>query len=310
MTPEEILAQLIGGRKRIPELALEAADGESEALVEPLLRCIERCLENPAYDEESDDQRLFGFALLLLGKWREPRLYPLLIRWLSLPEEDAEGLGGDMVTEDGSRLLAAVCGEDLEPIKALILNREAYEFGRGQAVEALAILAARGEAPREAVEEYFRGLAREGLEREPNFVWGDLAVVCADLGMTSVFPELRRAYEEELIDPFCMQPKELDDVEKDPGDALSFFIERNPPITDVAREVSWWSCFAEPRRDRSPKPSERGTIIYDPMANRTEGDDAWSSVPQPYKAPGKVGRNEPCPCGSGKKYKRCCGSGR
>jgi len=21
-----------------------------------------------------------------------------------------------------------------------------------------------------------------------------------------------------------------------------------------------------------------------------------------------VGRNEPCPCGSGKKYKRCCGS--
>ena len=23
----------------------------------------------------------------------------------------------------------------------------------------------------------------------------------------------------------------------------------------------------------------------------------------------KVGRNEPCPCGSGKKYKKCCGSG-
>lgn len=26
-------------------------------------------------------------------------------------------------------------------------------------------------------------------------------------------------------------------------------------------------------------------------------------------APGpKVGRNEPCPCGSGKKFKRCCGA--
>jgi uncharacterized protein len=23
----------------------------------------------------------------------------------------------------------------------------------------------------------------------------------------------------------------------------------------------------------------------------------------------KVGRNAPCPCGSGKKYKKCCGSG-
>jgi uncharacterized protein len=26
------------------------------------------------------------------------------------------------------------------------------------------------------------------------------------------------------------------------------------------------------------------------------------------RRPGKVGRNDPCPCGSGKKYKRCCGS--
>lgn len=28
---------------------------------------------------------------------------------------------------------------------------------------------------------------------------------------------------------------------------------------------------------------------------------------QPIKAERKVGRNEPCPCGSGKKYKKCCG---
>ena len=29
--------------------------------------------------------------------------------------------------------------------------------------------------------------------------------------------------------------------------------------------------------------------------------------PAPYKAAApKVGRNEPCPCGSGKKYKQCC----
>ena len=29
--------------------------------------------------------------------------------------------------------------------------------------------------------------------------------------------------------------------------------------------------------------------------------------PQPIRAQSTVGRNEPCPCGSGKKYKRCCG---
>jgi len=29
--------------------------------------------------------------------------------------------------------------------------------------------------------------------------------------------------------------------------------------------------------------------------------------PKPTAAEKKVGRNEPCPCGSGEKYKKCCG---
>jgi SWIM/SEC-C metal-binding protein len=29
--------------------------------------------------------------------------------------------------------------------------------------------------------------------------------------------------------------------------------------------------------------------------------------PKPMEAQNKVGRNDPCPCGSGKKYKKCCG---
>ncbi len=32
-----------------------------------------------------------------------------------------------------------------------------------------------------------------------------------------------------------------------------------------------------------------------------------SQKPIPVSLPHKVGRNEPCPCGSGKKYKKCCG---
>ena len=29
--------------------------------------------------------------------------------------------------------------------------------------------------------------------------------------------------------------------------------------------------------------------------------------PEPQRAESKTGRNEPCPCGSGKKFKKCCG---
>ncbi|MCG8454421.1 MAG: YchJ family protein [Spirochaetales bacterium] len=35
-------------------------------------------------------------------------------------------------------------------------------------------------------------------------------------------------------------------------------------------------------------------------------DSEVINTPQKREAP-KVGRNDPCPCGSGKKYKKCCG---
>ena len=48
----------------------------------------------------------------------------------------------------------------------------------------------------------------------------------------------------------------------------------------------------EPKREQVAKPME----------------PAGDSVKMPVKKNEKVGRNDPCPCGSGKKYKKCCGA--
>ena len=38
-------------------------------------------------------------------------------------------------------------------------------------------------------------------------------------------------------------------------------------------------------------------------------ESAASAAPQPFVRAGeKIGRNDPCPCGSGKKYKQCHGA--
>ena len=41
---------------------------------------------------------------------------------------------------------------------------------------------------------------------------------------------------------------------------------------------------------------------------RAIGETYQDSIDEPdmLAAEGKVGRNDPCPCGSGKKYKKCC----
>ncbi len=50
---------------------------------------------------------------------------------------------------------------------------------------------------------------------------------------------------------------------------------------------------AEPKREEVAKPVTAGA--------------AGNEQKQPVKKAEKVGRNDPCPCGSGKKYKKCCG---
>ncbi|MCE5343189.1 MAG: preprotein translocase subunit SecA [Eubacteriales bacterium] len=42
-------------------------------------------------------------------------------------------------------------------------------------------------------------------------------------------------------------------------------------------------------------------------AANTNGQAKKSGAPTDINKPGAVGRNQPCPCGSGKKYKHCCG---
>lgn len=44
----------------------------------------------------------------------------------------------------------------------------------------------------------------------------------------------------------------------------------------------------------------------DPSADENESDEPEQEA-KPFVRDQKIGRNEPCPCGSGKKYKQCCG---
>ena len=62
--------------------------------------------------------------------------------------------------------------------------------------------------------------------------------------------------------------------------------------------------FSKPAPE-APAPQTRGEGSLEAlMENMTA---AAESAPAPYVNKQKVGRNEPCPCGSGKKFKTCCG---
>ena len=58
---------------------------------------------------------------------------------------------------------------------------------------------------------------------------------------------------------------------------------------------------------RAPAPGRRRQRRRDRQPARVGGDDA--PVKTVRRDEPKVGRNDPCPCGSGKKYKKCHGRG-
>ena len=154
MTPAEILAALSSDEPIPPYAALESADGHRALLIEPLLHAIDLGLAAPS-SASPGEAILFDYALYLLAKWRETRAYPYVIRWLSLRGEGPFDIAGDVVTQDGGQILAAVCDGDLEPIKALVLDRGANEYARDAGLKALALLAAWLEVPREPVVSFF-----------------------------------------------------------------------------------------------------------------------------------------------------------
>jgi hypothetical protein len=290
MTAAEVLESLAGDEHDRIDDALVSADALADALLQPLLDAVEVGIRAPA-DATQQQANLFSYALYILARWREPRGYDAVVRWLSLPAEQPFEIAGDIVTQDGGRILASVFSGDMAPIKALILNREANEYGRAAGVRALALLAVWAEVPRQSILDTMAWLVSEaGMEREPNAAWDDVASSCVDIEASEMLPHLRRAYDEGLIDPRFISREELEEAATADGSNIEYMRDRWPPIDDVADATAWWD-----REDAH-------------TGDDVAGDDGGHlEVQQPFRAPPKVGRNEPCPCGSGKKFKKCCG---
>jgi uncharacterized protein len=61
------------------------------------------------------------------------------------------------------------------------------------------------------------------------------------------------------------------------------------------------------QREKLIESMASGLVVAYRYFRRHAKPDATTHEPAPRLTTSKIGRNDPCPCGSGKKYKRCCG---
>jgi hypothetical protein len=297
----------------LPRSALEEAVAHREEIIPRLLAVLEEVAKDPAPFLGAQDRDLHIYAMYLLAEFREPRAYPLLVKIFSAPGEIPFELAGSVVTQDLASILASVSDWDPSGMMELVENEKANEYVRGSALDGLVTLMAFGWRTPDDIVAYLRRLFQI-LEREPSELWNGLANVCADLCPVEFMMELRQAYDEGLVDPGSIGWDEVEEaLEMGPDGAWEKARYRYRLITDTADAITWWGCFHENAQGKDR--AEVGMEANDDPAELEDDTDSLfpllgseQGVPEPYRrTEPKVGRNEPCPCGSGKKYKRCCG---
>jgi hypothetical protein len=248
-----------------------------------------------------------------------------LVRLFSIDESTADTLWGNLATEDAKVLLADTYDGDPQPLEALAANRAVSVWYRDAAALALAILTRRGQLPAVELTAIFTRL-RDGLLREAADVAShdndDTALVATNLLLTASMelnePSLKAVLwplvEAGLLDSSMCS---LKSIEAEFANQTPLAPDLDPP---VGRDL--WAYV----KDRQLFDEIEGRPVYadddygDEDAEEDWGDENapvaldWASPPA-YPLPQtvmrttpKVGRNDPCPCGSGKKSKKCCGA--
>ena len=284
-----------------PKGAIQEVIARKEEMIPLLLGVLESALADPKGFSVGPKLMHCTYAAFLLAQFRETRAYRPLIALLNLQENIPSDLFGDSIVEEMSNIIASVYDGDDQPLRKLIENTSANEFSRASAaLKAYPALVHHGMLPRESVEDYFRELFEGKLERNFDHVWNNLCSLCGDLGFASLLPHVRKAFKEGLCDMFFDNLAHIERRAKAGGNGDG---PKDWPLVDDAVSImERWVCFDQ-------KPAHQPTNhTQDALSNLLETREfsARPSVPPPAKYPG-VKRNEPCPCASGRKFKKCCG---
>jgi hypothetical protein len=139
-----------------------------------------------------------------------------------------------------------------------------------------------------------------------------LATSCIDHDLQEFKLELVSLASDFKIDPDYISPMEIDDWLPMGHSTVAYgFIKTQFNVID---ELSNWAAYCTPEEnkireaellEKLTKLRENSPEIFNDIGSL---QDDWDyDIPSlPYIAPAKIGRNDPCPCGSGKKYKKCC----
>ena len=278
MSTDELIAAFVSSELRVPIPLAEEICNRPDSV--PYLA---RIIEEDNYWKWGGPGDAWSpiHALHLLGGMKTAEALQVLIDTLRDRGEDI----GDWLTEDMPSILANFGTSAVEPLKEMVLDDSLDDFVRGAVATALVVIAHNHTEYREPVITLFRQIVKEvNVKRAEDVNYTFITLIVADLAELKdpdAFEDIKQAFENELIDEFFI---DFDDIQRIYGTS--------------DKDMHYHRHEKDPMDHFSPKNIERlYKISYATKKKQTKKYQVNKK---------KIGRNDPCPCGSGKKYKKCC----
>ena len=320
-----------------PAAELNDAVANQKKVTPLLLEALKDFSENPGDYSEEEGNLLHIVSIALLAQFREPEVLPVLLdivktHRLESREEDLEKVSAyeelifSIPESEFSRILASVAGADVNALKALVLDDELDWFMRCRALMALKSCYFEGDIERSELVSFLSDLfdafkSLDNMTEDYVFLWGELYDISINIHPGELLNKIKEACDngifEESSDSNLKEAEYFarknfdswfasaqEDLKEKFGyirqvDAelekwgMEYFTD---PITD---EIDGFGIMLEKARQRALLSETAGTIYRQVFREDSE-------APFIREEP-NVGRNDPCLCGSGKKFKKCCG---
>ena len=293
------LRDLGAARSHFPREAMVWARDNWAAAGPAAAQVLARCARDP--ENAPDRDMIAGYFLLhLMAEKGEPSTAALVARLARAPDS-LPALMGDALGFTLTPMLISLFSREPRALQEIVETPASDPDVKVCALAALAYGAARGDHDREALCHWLVGLPiRWDKADEAETCFDGFAHAVALLGAEDLAPLVRAAFEGGLIPDEYFSREEFEEIyamAREESDPMAVF-EREGlgPLSDSIEALERVEAAIEEAARNAPED-------YDPADEG--GNDTGEGAPA-VNPTRDIGRNDPCPCGSGKKYKKCC----
>ena len=291
---KKAIKELDAEKKVIKKRTLDTVRTNRGEATEYFMKRLDDMIENPMTEDFSIINESF-FGVFFLAEWKEVSAFKKVQKLLKVLGENTQRWTGDALTENFPAIMYQLYDGDFENLKDGMVDNEMETFARTLFMDIIFQMYADGEISKSVLFETMEVFENIPEEENDYYFITEMCLNMAKAHLYEYLPKIRKWFEAGFIDPMVagyytdyvdiVFEKRFDDGE---------FVNKD---YNLEKELHKWYEIEGWENKKGNIQRDFSKIDFESKVAR-----AYDMLENPFK---NVGRNDPCPCGSGKKYKKC-----